>query len=680
MDKMMTLGIMLTAKDMFSPIFGKVNTQLKTVSSTMQGVSSRTENVGGSFKWTTQKLQGMGSALAPITSGFHGVRTILLDTGRASEETTKKLGTLTKTITTIGAVSQGAFLVSKGAVATVIESYSDLESAQIELKSVLMKSNGSVSPFFDTISKQAIQLGIQLPGTAKDFYEMATKLKSLGITEQSIVGGALEASAKMAVVLKVPYEQAAESVAIFKQSLSIADKDVNPFIDNIQRMVNMGADLTQLQYAFSKVGGTLKGLGLEGIITAQKIEPLVGLLVKNGMTGEAVGTSLGAIINDSIKFASSSNKNKVKEKFGIDLEFTNAKGKFLGIDNMVKQFEKLKSLSDENRQKVAGAMGMGSGEEMVALNNIVKAGTKGLGEFTKAMNDQASLEKRAALQTTSLANKWESMKGTAEMLGSSLGSSLSPQLKSITDHANDLFSSMNDLTKKFPTATKWVVGLTFGAIGLAGVLGALGIAVGALSYGIGALGIKTGITTISTWLWNTSLVASSTSVLGMIGRVIVMSGILTAIGAKMAIAAANTWLLNTAFSANPVGILIVGFTALIGIGALLYNSWKPFRDVINDINKGFNSAIDWVATIGIDTPAKPKFAPASNPRVSSARQAVMGGGGRYGGQSITHNTTNTFIVNGTNSDPKAHAIEIQKHLDKLTRDKNDKSYGNGSQR
>ena len=136
MDKMLTLGIVLSAKDAFSPVFGSLGGAVKSI--------------------------------------------------------TKDMGSFSTAMTKIGTVSQGAFAMSRGFAETAIKSFVDLEEAQTQLKNTLMKSDGSVSPFFKSISDEATKLGDKLPGTTADFYAMASTLKSLGVSEQTIVGGALK--------------------------------------------------------------------------------------------------------------------------------------------------------------------------------------------------------------------------------------------------------------------------------------------------------------------------------------------------------------------------------------------------------------------------------------------------------------------------------------------------------
>lgn len=620
MDKTLTLGLLLTAKDAFSPVFS-------------------------SFK----------SSLGNMTKG------------------TKEFSTA---MSGIGTGLKGASLATQGTTETIIKSFVELEDARTQLENTLMKSDGSVSPFFKSINDQAMQLGDALPGTTADFYKMASTLKSLGVQEESIIGGALKSAAYLGVVLKIPYEEAATATAKFKEALGIADDELLPFIDDIQRLSHMGVQVGEMSFAFSKVGATMKGLGMSGLKAARDVEPLIGMLIKSGFSGETVGTNLGNIIKDAVSFKG----NKNLDAMGIKLNFTDAEGNFKGTASMIKELEKLKAIkSDTARLSVIESI-FGKGEASGMVNVLIQKGTKGVAEFNQQMAEQADLNARVKNSSQTLGNMWEALTGTASNFTAIIGESLSPELKGMTEWFNKATSSLSSFAKEHPGVTKFVGVAIVGFTVVTGVLGTLGVAVGALAYGIGVLKINTLATAVATWAWNTSLVANSVSILGMIGRVIVMGGILTAIGLKIAAVTAYQWLLNTAISANPIGALIIGFTALVGVGVLLYKHFKPFKDLIDDINKGFYSAVDWIATIGIDVAAKPKQnaalksnAAVRNPRVAAARGIPTRGG--------TNNTVHVNITN-PNFTSKEHAAQTQKQIDEQVRramnkqanDKKDRSY------
>lgn len=434
MSKVFALGVALTAKDMFSPTFS---------------------SLGSAIRNATKDVKNFGTASAAI-----------------------------------GTALKGAQLVTKGAALSVISSFSDLENAQTQLENTLMKSDGKVSPFFKAINDEATKLGNALPGTTADFYQMASKLKALGIEEQSIVGGALKSAAYLGVVLKIPYEEAAISTAKFKEALGIADGDLLEFIDDIQRLAHTGVDVGEMSFAFSKVGATMKGLGLSGLQASREISPLIGMLIKSGFSGETVGTNLGNMIESAVNFKGS----KELRRQGIDLTFNDSSGKFLGIQNMIKELEKLNDIeSDAARLNVMESL-FGKGEAASMAIVLMKQGIDGVNKYKKTLTDQADLNQRIEKSTGTLANTWEALTGTFTNVVALIGGSLAPELKGLTNWLSDVTVSVGDLLEEHPMVTKFLAGALVGFVGLTGALGTAAIAVSMFTTVLGVLGVTSMVT------------------------------------------------------------------------------------------------------------------------------------------------------------------------------------------
>lgn len=580
MDKMLTLGIVLSAKDAFSPVFG---------------------SLGGTLKGIT-----------------------------------KDIGTFSTAMTKIGTVSQGAFTMTRGFAETAIKSFVDLEEAQTQLKNTLMKSDGTVSPFFKSISDEATKLGNKLPGTTADFYAMASTLKSLGVGESTIVGGALKSAAYLGVVLKskgVTYEEAATATAKFKEAFNVADDDLISFIDDIQRMSHTGLALTDMSYAFSKVGATMKGIGKTGITAAKEVSPLIAILGKT-YTGETVGTGLSTMIKNSIAIGN-------KEIGGIKFNFMDKNGKFAGMENMVRQIEKVKKLSsDSERQSVLKKL-FGEGEQLGMAMVLMDGGIEKIERTKKELAAQADITKRANEASKTLGATWEAMMGTVTNLYAALGGSLKPEMESIINKFNTVSAAVTSFSEKHPAVTKFVGAAVFGFVGLAAVLGTLGIAVGAVAFGIKSLGIWTAISTLATWAG----VAAQTA-------------------------------FNLVFSASPIGLFIRGLMVAVMVGKLLYDRFKPVKDLIDSILSGIGLIDDPKpsskprATV---TKTNASNIPSRNAQVAQAKAAV---GGRYGNtsQASTTNINMGGVTVRSDADIQAIAKAVTKEQQKAQRDKQDRSY------
>lgn len=564
MDKTLMLGILLTAKDQFSPVFSSFKSSLSNM---------------------TKSTQAFGTVMAGIGTGL-----------------------------------KGASLASQGTTDTIIKSFVDLENARTRLENTLMKSDGSVSPFFKSINDEATKLGNTLPGTTADFYDMASTLKSLGVEEKSIVGGALKSAAYLGVVLKIPYEEAATATAKFKQALGIADDELLPFIDDIQRMSHMGVQVGEMSFAFSKVGATMKGLGLTGLKAAKDIEPLVGLLIQNGISGETAGTGLGNIIKDAVSYKG----NKNLDALGIKLNFTDAGGNFKGTANMIKELEKLKAIKSDAARISAVESIFGKGEASGMVNVLIQKGSKGVKEFSHQMQIQADINQRAAKASATLGNMWESLTGTATGFAAIIGEGLSPELKGMTTWFNGATSALSSFAQEHPGITKFVGVAIVGFTVVTGVLGTLGIAVGAVTMALGVLGI----TTMATFGW---------------------------IIAGVALLAGAVYLFSMDWAGAWEGVKII---------ASEFFTWLDTKlNFVSNKLSGIGSFFGFGGSA--PTPAR---ATASNPRVAAARAMPSRAGTN---NNVTHNNANTFHITG--SDPKAIADEVTRRIEKQNRDKRDRS-------
>jgi hypothetical protein len=311
---------------------------------------------------------------------------------------------------------QGAGIMAAGlaaALAIPARAYMELEQATSQLQNTLMLKGGVIPKQFAAIEKIAVELGNKLPGTTADFMAMASTLKSLGMSANTIQGGALEAVANLGVVgkpLGVTYETAASAVAKFSNSLGVAQGDLVPFADTVQRAMHLGVDLTQMEYALSRIGGVLGAMGQSGKGVANNLVPLVALLSRQGLHGEEIGTGLAEIIQ----------------------VFAQA-GKFSSVEKMVKDLEKLYKISGKDRiKKFIELFGKDHAKKALMI------GKGGYQAIVGEMKEQASLQERINNSLGTTQNLLEAMTGTATNAAAALGKTYDPELKEAATWMNRL--------------------------------------------------------------------------------------------------------------------------------------------------------------------------------------------------------------------------------------------------
>jgi TP901 family phage tail tape measure protein len=111
--------------------------------------------------------------------------------------------------------------------------------------------------------------------------------------------------------------------------------------------------------------------------------------------------------------------------------------------------------------------------------------------------------------------------------------------------------------------------------------------------------IATNASAIATRAWGAAMAIGRGIAAAFTSGLIVQRAVMIAGAIATGAMTAATWLFNTALLANPIGLVIAGIAALIGIGVLLYNNFAPFRELIDGVWEGFKRfASGIVAVVG----------------------------------------------------------------------------------
>lgn len=487
MDKFLRIAVMLTAVDrMSSVVNGAVDRSIQR----MRDLEDR-----------TQKAQTlMGAGLAQIASG----------------------------------------VAIAAAMSPALNAFVELEDAGARMKASLLEA-GNVLPTesYERLSRLAVRLGDELPGTTADFYDMFTKMRQLGVETETILSGAGEAAAHLAVVLGLPFDQTSTFVAKLKEATGTADKDLKGFIDTIARTANMGVKTEEMMLAFGRSAPALKTLNIQGAEASKSISALYAMLIKGGLSGETAGTNMMTLLNQLMDSGTISKMNKALAELGkAPMRFSDAKsGQFLGVENMIAQFDKLQTLNPQQISDVVAA-GFGPGMDAGIVKVMAAAGVKGFNAMQEAMNKQATLEDKVKVQLSTLSAQWEATSGawgnTMATMFKPMGEALTPLVKQLGDAA----SAIGRFAEKHPDLFK-----------IAGIL---------------------------------TSVASG---------FLIVSGVIKAARAAMIA-------FNIVSMMNPIGLIIA---AVVAAALLIYTYWGPisgfFTRLWASIKNAFFAAWDWIKAV-----------------------------------------------------------------------------------
>jgi TP901 family phage tail tape measure protein len=487
--------------------------------------------------------------------------------------------------------------------------FADIDQARANLEVAFMLNKNAATPeelkenekYLKEIVKQTTELGNLYPGSTKDYYEMATALKAVGLAAETIANGALKAAANLWVLVKdsehISTEQAAEYIAKFKEAYNIADKDFGQFVDRLQKVkFATGLRLDEIAYASEYLAPTLNILNLKGMQAFNTISTLLGALRKMGIEGSVAGTS----VKDALEhIAKLDDHVKTLQKKGINFEIS-SKDFFKDGQFQLEKFfavlrDKLSQVQDVNQRmmilsELFGQEGLkgvavlvnGTKEQALEyidtlkrMNKITeeeyqnmkeqinKGGFTGLEKVANEIQKQASVNERTAKLISTFKNTFEALQGTFINLSAAIGSLFAPTLIKVFTTINDYLSKMQDWIeahKSLATAIALTAGGILGSLAMLGIIAKIG----------------------SIFL--------SLTVAGF--QVIKMFSTLAFVIVRMIVPALN--LLRIAFLTNPVGLLITAITGAIVAGYLL---WKNWDKVVNWFKTQFPTAFKVVSTV-----------------------------------------------------------------------------------
>lgn len=369
------------------------------------------------------------------------------------------------------------------AFAPAIRAFSDVEDAATRMELATMRAGGITPQLFSDLDALANDLGDRLPGTTADFTRMLTMLQRQGMAAETVLAGTGEAAANLAVMLQMVPESAAEFTAKLQDATSTSAEDMMSLADTIQRTYYVGVDPSSMLGAYSSLAPAMDIIGKRGIEGAREMAPLIALLDQAKLSGESAGNALRKVFTRS--FAQGKDAPGAMKKSGMSL--IDKSGNFKGLDNMLREVQKLKKFSPEERLQIIGDIWGDDSETLQALNTMINKGTEGYAEMVAKMREQASLQERIDKLLGTLLNLWDAASGTFTNLMAAIGKLLGPEIKEITKWFGNVSAAVKLWIKDNPALAKTIAMVAVGITGLLLVLGSLGVVVGTTMWALAPL-------------------------------------------------------------------------------------------------------------------------------------------------------------------------------------------------
>lgn len=546
-------------------------------------------------------------------------------------------------------------------VAVPIKLAIDFESSMAGVRKVLdFKNDGE----FKTFTQDILKMSTQMPVTADGLSQIAAAGGSLGVAKKDILEFTRNVGI-MSVAFDMSAEDAGDNMGKLMNIYHLSLKGVSGLGDTINALdADMAAKSRDIVNVVARIGGTADVFGL----TSNAASGLSAAFLALGKPPEVAATGINALL---LKLATAPQQGKKFQQALGDMGLS-ATGLKKSIDKDAKGAltDFLHTLAKVDKTKQMGILSNLFGAEYA---DDIAVLVRGIDQYDKAMSisgnttaNTGSMLKEFQIQSATTKNKLTTLTNSVGVLGINLGTVLLPGLIAITDPLRDMSIKMGELSTKHETATTIIGGTVAGVVGLTLALSVAGYAI---SFAQG------GLLRLSSALALTEFLQKRVAI-------------------STALATAQQWLWNIALGANPIGLLILGVSTLIGFGVVLYNNFKPFADMINGIANTVAGWFGFSPNIGVSAKTTPvnnpltvkapmvtKQIPANNYNATKV-PTIPTGGGRYGNASQAH-TTNINMGGVTvrnDADIQAIAKAVTKEQQKSQRDVQDRSYGSGGRR
>lgn len=521
-------------------------------------MSNGVNNLNTNLGTLHPNLQQAADNADRLSSVFNHAQDSVEKMNKPFGELSDALGEVGGHLTSMGAALTGVVGTVAGGAAYAVKAAMELDTSKAALANTLTGNAAQSAAQMRELQKKAQSLGVALPGSTKDMMEMFTELRQQGVNVQTILGGLGEATAQFATLCGRDFQSSAIMVAKFAESLGISADKASEVVDVLQRVKGAtGLTEDQLFETFKYVAPSLQSLKIVGQgkkDAPKEVAAIIGMLSKSGIEASMAGTGMAQALQrmssvEKVLYSKKFGKyRKIMRDQGITLDFFDAKGSFKGLDNMVKQLDKLKAFNDQDQLNVVSMLFGDVGGR--AMQAIIQRGHKGFKEVTQEMGAQKSMQEKISTIMNTTAMKWETFGGQTETAVQLIGTKLTEHFKlpDLLDKVCDKLDQINAWIDDPKNADK-IDGYIEKATKILRIVGSIGAA-------LTGLGVSMTVTAGAM-----QAIEAFKKFHGTINGVS---------GALRMLATANAWL------------LAIGLVAL-----LVIKYWKPLTTLFKAIGRGF---------------------------------------------------------------------------------------------
>ncbi len=461
----------------------------------------------------------------------------------------------------------------------------EFESSMADVKKVV---DFETPEQFKAMEKDIINLSKRIPMAADELAQIVAAGGQAGIAREDLTKFA-EAAAQMGVAFDISAEEAGQMMAQWRSAFKMNQEEVNRLADQINHLGNTtAASAPKISEVVRRIGP----LGEVGGAAASEIAALGATMVSAGITEEVAATGIkNMILSLTAGAAATKSQQEAFAALGLDAE---KMAKMMQEDArgaILKVLQALQKLPEHTQAAVMsdlfGKESIGAIAPLLTNLDALKGNLDKVGDASKyAGSMQKEFEERA--KTTE--NNLQLLRNNMYALGVTVGSVLLPPLNELIKRAVSVADKVQKFAEKYPGLTRAVVIGTASVLGLSAALAGAGYVISILATPFVNLHslivrfttaekageVATKRWTIAQKAWN--LTKKAGQGLLNVGKLVLYRAKTLAVAAATKAWTAAQWLWNAAMSANPIGLVIAGIGALIGVGYLLIKNWDKVKE------------------------------------------------------------------------------------------------------
>lgn len=444
----------------------------------------------------------------------------------------------------------------------------------------------------DTLRQLALQMGKDTVYSAGQAADAMLALAKGGMSSAQIQAGGLQQTLTLAAAGGLDLSDAATIMSNTLNTFGLSASDAGKVAAALAGGANAStASVESLGQALSQVG---PGAKLAGLSMNETVAALAAF-DNAGIKGSDAGTSLKTMLQNLVP----TTKSASAEMKALGLNFTDAHGRFLPLDQVAEQLRThLSGLTSVQQQNALTTIFGTDAYRAAAV--LMNNGAAGVDKYEAATRNLSAAQQLAQTNTEGASGAVEQMSGSVETAEIALGQALAPSVVSTANHITDLANAFAGLdphiqhTVAVSAAAAAAIGPAFIGVGatVRGVSSTID-GVTATLTGLGKAGERA--KTFSTQLsegFNDARVGMSgfaplAARIGVYLKSLQLS--FAVVSAATGLWTAEVWANTTALLANPITWIVVAIVAAIAalVAGVIYayQHWGAFRDAVDAVGR-----------------------------------------------------------------------------------------------